>query len=151
MRWSYATKVTRSAKDARQRNADVALCDLAYSAGEAAAGGEATMRFAVALLLLAASTAGQAAPQSPLATGSAESILHVIKAAHRCGIVAVRTRPGRNGNLSLFVNEEPADRAAYTCIEAWLARNAGRLGLMRGYRPGLHTPRSPFCSQACRV
>jgi hypothetical protein len=73
----------------------------------------------------------------PLATGPIDSILLVIKAAHECGIVAVRTRPGRGGNVSLFVNEDPSDRSAFACTEAWIARNAGRLNLHLGYQPGL--------------
>jgi hypothetical protein len=83
---------------------------------------------------MTAAAQAPAVPQRPLATGNIDSILSVIKAANRCGIVSVRTEPGRaHGAVRLFVNEDPKQRSAFDCADIWIQQNAKWLHLHLGY------------------
>jgi pyruvate/oxaloacetate carboxyltransferase len=83
---------------------------------------------------MAATALVPAVPQRPLATGKIDNILPVIKAVNQCGIVSVRTEPGRaQGSVRLFVNEDPQQRSAFDCADRWIRQNAKRLDLYLDY------------------
>jgi hypothetical protein len=87
---------------------------------------------ALAAILLGAVTGSAVdatSPQIPLARGTIEAVLPVIRAAHACGFGALRIETDEAGLVAVFVNGEPRDRGAYACAEAWVRQNATRLGL----------------------
>ena len=91
------------------------------------------MRWAAGLLALAMCTPALAVPQMPLATARIESVLPLIAAAHKCGIVSIRSEQRSRGRVSVLVNEEPEGRSAYNCREAWVAKDPHALGLRLGH------------------
>jgi hypothetical protein len=85
---------------------------------------------AILAAVLTASSATATLPQVPLATGTIDALLPAIKAANRCGVVAVRTV--QNGaRVSLYANT-PVTNAALDCASRWIERNAKRLKLHLG-------------------
>ena len=91
------------------------------------------MRAFAIILAAMAGSAVATAPQMPIATGTIEAILPVIRAANKCGVIAVRLEPSRKGHVSLFDNG--SDLGALNCAGRWVERNAKRLGLRLGYQP----------------
>ena len=99
---------------------------------EAEDGGIPMRAFAIVLAAMAGSAAATP-PQMPIATGTIEAILPVIRAANKCGLIAVRLEPSRKGHVSLFADGSD-DLLALNCAGRWAERNAKRLGLRLGYQ-----------------
>ena len=81
-------------------------------------------QWAISMILMAA--ASQAAPQRPLAAGTYEQLIIVMRAADKCGFKSYRVAVGYQGAKVLYTDD---DEGSYSCIEAWLRRSTSKLHL----------------------
>lgn len=84
-------------------------------------------------LLAIALALPSAAPQAPIAAGSFDSIVDVLRAAKGCGVRGLRVEMYPTtllGDTRLYLIDSP-DLEEIRCLNAWLAANAKRLHLVR--------------------
>jgi hypothetical protein len=85
------------------------------------------------LLAIALALQSSAAPQAPIAAGSFDSIVDVLRAAKGCGVRGLRLEmypTALLGDTRLYLIDSP-NTEEINCLEAWLAANAKRLHLAR--------------------
>lgn len=73
------------------------------------------------------------APQAPVAAGSFDSIVEILRAAKGCGVGELRIEmypTAMLGDVRLYLMDSPTAEAN-KCLDAWLAANGKRLHLAR--------------------
>ena len=88
------------------------------------------LRLFLVSLLFALPVPALAGPQRPLAIGTYNQLVVVMRAADRCGFKSYRISIilMGDGSRSRAVYTDD-DRGSYQCVEAWMKRSGAKLGL----------------------